>query len=270
MSWSNSRGGSGTCSGTSSWSKSGIALSSGQNVITVTARDAAGNTGTDTLTVTYTPPDTTRPTVTITTPTSGSTYSTGNSQLSIGGTAADNVAVTSVSWSNSRGGSGTCSGTSSWSNSGIVLSSGQNVITVTARDAAGNTGTDTLTVTYTPPDTTRPTVTITTPTSGATYSTSQSQLSIGGTAADNVAVTSVSWSNSRGGSGTCSGTSSWSKSGIVLSSGQNVITVTARDAAGNTGTDTLTVTYTPPDTTRPTVTITTPTSGSTYSTGNPS
>ena len=149
-----------------------------------------------------------------------------------------------MSWSNSRGGSGTCSGTSSWSKSGIVLSSGQNVITVTARDAAGNTGTDTLTVTYTPPDTTRPTVTITTPTSDSTYSTSQSQLSIGGTAADNVAVTSVSWSNSRGGSGTCSGTSSWSKSGIALSSGQNVITVTARDAAGNTGTDTLTVTYT--------------------------
>ena len=84
--------------------------------------------------------DATLPTVTITTPTSGSTYSTSQSQLSIGGTASDNVAVTLVSWSNSRGGSGTCSGTNSWSNSGIVLSSGQNVITVTARDAAGNTG----------------------------------------------------------------------------------------------------------------------------------
>ncbi len=268
MSWTNSRGGSGNCSGTSSWSKSGIVLSSGQNVITVTAKDAAGNTGTDTLTVTYTPPDTTRPTITITTPTSGSTYSTGNSQLNIGGTAADNKAVTTVSWTNSRGGSGNCSGTSSWSKSGIVLSSGQNVITVTAKDAAGNTGTDTLTVTYTPPDTTRPTITITTPTSGSTYSTGNSQLNIGGTAADNKAVTLVSWTNSRGGSGNCSGTSSWSKSGIVLSSGQNVITVTAKDAAGNTGTDTLTVTYTPPDTTRPTITITTPTSGSTYSTGN--
>ena len=92
--------------------------------------------------------DTTLPMVTITTPTSGSTYSTSQSQLSIGGTASDNVAVTLVSWTNSRGGSGTCSGTSSWSNSGIVLSSGQNVITVTAKDAAGNTGTDTLTVTY--------------------------------------------------------------------------------------------------------------------------
>jgi hypothetical protein len=153
VSWTNSRGGSGTCSGTSTWSKSGIVLSGGQNVITVTARDAAGNTAADTLTVTYTPPDTTRPTVSITTPTSGSSYATGNSQLSIGGTASDNKDVSSVSWTNSRGGSGTCSGTSTWSKSGIALSSGQNLITVTARDAAGNTGTDSLTVTYTPPDT---------------------------------------------------------------------------------------------------------------------
>ena len=153
-----------------------------------------------------------------------------------------------MSWTNSRGGSGTCSGTNTWSESCIVLSSGQNVITVMAMDAAGNTAADTLTVTYTPPDITRPTVTITTPTSETTYSTGLSPLSIGGTAADNVAVTSVSWTNSLGGSGTCSGTNTWSKSGIVLSSGRNIITVTAMDATGNTGTDTLTVTYSPPDT----------------------
>jgi len=98
------------------------------------------------------------------------------------------------------------------------------------------------------PDTTRPSITITAPTTNSTYATGQSTLNIGGSASDNVAVTAVSWSNSRGGSGTCSGTSSWSKTGIALSSGQNVITVTARDAAGNTKTDSLTVTYTPPST----------------------
>ena len=53
----------------------------------------------------------------------------------------------------------------------------------------------------------------------------------------------MSWSNNRGGNGTCSGTTTWSKTGITLQSGQNIITVTARDAAGNSGTDTLTVTY---------------------------
>ena len=201
--------------------------------------------------MTYTPPDATRPTVSITTPTSGSTYATGNSQLNIGGTASDNKAVTLVSWANNRGGSGTCSGTSTWSKSGIALSSGQNIITVTVRDAAGNTAADTLTVTFTTPDTTdttQPTASITTPTSAPTYSAGNPLLSIGGTASDNKAVTLVSWTNSRGGSGSCSGTNTWSTSGIVLSSGQNVITVMARDAAGNTGMDTLTVTYTPSDT----------------------
>ena len=70
-------------------------------------------------------------------------------------------------------------------------------------------------------------------------------LTLGGTASDNVGVTQVTWANDRGGSGTATGTTSWSVSGIVLASGANVLTVTARDAAGNTSTDTLTVTYTP-------------------------
>ena len=38
---------------------------------------------------------------------------------------------------------------------------------------------------------------------------------------------------------------------MTLQSGSNVITTTARDAAGNTGTDTLTITYTVADTTPP-------------------
>lgn len=91
-------------------------------------------------------------------------------------------------------------------------------------------------------DTTAPTITITSPTSSSTYTTSSSSLTIGGTASDNVGVTQVTWSNSSGGSGTANGTTSWSRSGISLTRGTNVITVTARDAAGNTRTDTLTVT----------------------------
>ncbi len=81
-----------------------------------------------------------------------------------------------------------------------------------------------------------PTVTITSPTSPATHTATATPLNLGGTASDNVAVTQVTWTNDRGGSGTASGTTSWSASGIVLQSG-NVLTVTARDAAGNTSTD---------------------------------
>src|SRR5207244_68000 len=137
-------------------------LQPGTNVVTMTAKDAAGNPGTSTLTVTY---DTSAPTVAITTPTGAATDSTGSSPLTVGGTAADNVGVTQVTWANDRGGSGTATGTTSWSASGIPLQPGTNVVTVTAKDAAGNPGTSTLTVTY---DTSAPTVSITAPAGGAT------------------------------------------------------------------------------------------------------
>jgi hypothetical protein len=146
--------------------------------------------------------------------------------------------------------------------SGIVLQPGTNVLTVTARDAANNTGTATLTVTNTGTDTTAPTVAITTPTAAAAFFTNSSPLTLAGTAADNVGVTQVSWGNNRGGSGTAAGTTAWSVSGIVLQTGTNALTVTASDAAGNTGTATLTVTY---DTTAPTASITAPSGGATVS-----
>src|SRR4029077_15104378 len=104
------------------------------------------------------------------------------------GTAADNVGVTQVTWANSRGGSGIATGTTSWSASGIALQAGTNVVTVTARDAAGNTGTAILTVTYNSPDTTAPTVNITAPTSGTTVS---GVVTVTATASDNVGVVGV-------------------------------------------------------------------------------
>ncbi|MCK5513675.1 MAG: hypothetical protein KAJ00_04185, partial [Deltaproteobacteria bacterium] len=99
------------------------------------------------------PPDTQSPTVTITSPTSASTYDTSNSIINIGGTASDNVGVTLVTWFNDRGGSGSASGTINWSVSSINLAQGENVIAVIAADAAGNTGTDIITINYTPPTT---------------------------------------------------------------------------------------------------------------------
>ncbi len=154
------------------------------------------------------PSDTIAPTVAITTPTSAATFTTGSSPLTLGGTAADNVGVTQVSWSNDRGGSGTASGTTSWSVSGIVLQSGTNVLTVTARDAANNTATATLTVTYTPPIPRRRPLRSPRHLGGHFFTNASSPLTLAGTAADNVGVTQVSWSNDRGGSGTASGTTS--------------------------------------------------------------
>ncbi|HYR13742.1 MAG TPA: hypothetical protein VEQ67_05920, partial [Mycobacterium sp.] len=89
------------------------------------------------------------------------------------------------------------------------------------------------------------------PTAIATYLTNTSPLALAGSAADNVAVARVTWLNSAGGAGTASGTTLWSVPAIPLQPGLNVLIATARDAAGNTASATLTVTYDPfaPDTT---------------------
>jgi acid phosphatase type 7 len=244
VTWSNAaNGGTGTASGTTSWTAS-IALAAGSNAITVTAKDAAGNPATDTITVTYTPGDATAPLVSITTPTSAATHATSATPLALGGTASDNVGVTQVTWTNAgTGGTGTAAGTTSWTAS-IPLASGSNTITVRAEDAAGNFATDVVTVTYTPPagDTTNPALTIVSPAANPFAATSE-PLAVSGGATDDVAVATVTWSNAAtGGSGTASGTTTWSAS-IPLAAGANAITITAVDTSGNRASAALSVTY---------------------------
>ncbi len=93
--------------------------------------------------------DSTPPTISITTP-SSPTSSTTSASLLVQGTAGDNVAVTSVTWTNSAGGSGTASGTTAW-NSLISLTVGTNTLTFTAHDGGGNNTSAVATVTYAPP-----------------------------------------------------------------------------------------------------------------------
>lgn len=84
-------------------------------------------------------------------------YVTGSPQLTLGGTATDDIGVVRVTWRNDQGGSGTASGTSSWSVSGIALAPGNNRLTVTAYDAAGRLANRLLLVNYTGTATTPPT-----------------------------------------------------------------------------------------------------------------
>ena len=88
--------------------------------------------------------DTTAPTITITSPTSDSTYTTKTSPISIGGMAWDSSGIRSVRWSNSKGDSWPVNGTTNWSIPGINLPAGNNSITVTATDGAGNMSEDTI------------------------------------------------------------------------------------------------------------------------------
>lgn len=206
------------------------------------------------------------PVVTITSPTSNPTYATPLSTIDLAGTSSiSSGTVDSVSWSNDRGGSGVCTGTTTWGKTGITLLSGVNILTVTATSDLGETNTDVLTVTYTPINPI-PVIEITSPTSSPTYATALNSINIAGNSSvSSGSITSVTWVNDRGGSGTCSGTTSWSQAGITLLEGINVLTVTATTDLSEINTDILTVTYTAVNPI-PNIDITSPTSNPTYST----
>jgi len=248
VTWSNSLGGSGTAYGTASWQTRGnVQLFAGENVITVTAHNAVGDTGSDTLTITY---ETVLPTCTITSPTSSPTHVTNLATIDLAGSASDSSGIAAVTWKNvATGTTGTASDTDSWSITGIALNLGMNLIYVNATDNAGNKGSDAIWVIYSI-DTLA--VTITAPTADPTMTTGWHMIYLRGTASDDVKVTNVVWSNSLGGSGIAYMTPQWgassvnwqSRGNVLLSPGDNVITVTAYDSAGNSATDVLTVTYT--------------------------
>jgi hypothetical protein len=255
--WSNNRGGSGVATGTSDWSVVAVALQAGVNVVTISARDAAGNTATDTISITS---DGKAPVLAITAPGGAGPHVTKAETFSLAGTATDDLGVTDVAWTNSRGGSGTASGAASWNIASVALQTGVNVITVTARDAAGNRTTASISVTR---DSRAPSIAIAAPTSNATFVTNALGTGLRGTASDDATVSQVTWQNSRGGSGTASGTTDWSVPSAALQTGTNVITVTARDAAGNTASATLTITL---DIKAPVVSIVSPTNASGFAT----
>jgi hypothetical protein len=215
------------------------------------------------------PSDKRRPTVNITAPTSSSRFTTNSSRLDVSGTASDKVGVTQVTWTNSRGGSGTATGTTIWFASGIELQAGTNKLTVTAHDAAGNTATTTLTVTYTSPvsDTIGPAAVITSPTNNQAVNISP--ITVAGTASDaglgnsGISSVTVNGTAAAGGTATGSATANWSQA-LTLSPGSNTITVVATDngPAQNATTVRITVVY---DSIAPTVAITSPTTGATVS-----
>jgi hypothetical protein len=85
------------------------------------------------------------PSITVTAPPTTST----SPFITVNGTATDDAAISSVTWANDRGGSGTATGTTSWSATNIPLQAGTNVINVTVQDASGSRVTTSFTVTVT-------------------------------------------------------------------------------------------------------------------------
>ena len=214
------------------------ALVEGDTPVTVTATDAVGNTGSGSGSVTV---DLTGITVTI------EPQTTNDATPEITGTVDDpsatvSVSVAGVDYVATNNGDGT------WTladDTVAALAEGGNTAMVTATDGGGDTATDSATITV---DLTAPAVTVdpvvsndTTPalTGSVDDSTASVVVTVGG----------VDYPATNNGDG------SWTLADNTLSplvEGDSPVTVTATDAAGNSGTDSATITI---DLTGPSVTI---------------
>jgi len=201
----------------------------GPHTFTVNAADNAGNTASATVNYVV-DPDTIRPAITITSPVDGQHYAQGATILPTFSCA-------------DAGGSGVATCTAA---TPIDTSIGTHAFTVNATDNAGNTATKTVNYTV-DADTTRPTITITSPIDGHHYP-------LGETIAPTYSCADA------GGSGVSSCTAA---AAIDTTVGTHAYTVNAIDRAGNTATKTVGYTV-DPDTTPPTIAITSPVDGQHY------
>jgi len=187
--------------------------------------------------------DTNLPTISITQPTTGVSYNSETDTINLAGIASDETSLSGIEWSSSTGQGGVALGTNNWTISDILLTAGNNIITVTARDEAGNAASDTITLIYQAADTDNvaPTIAIQSPTSRKFYFSKQALIQINGIASDNNELNRIEWVNSRGGRGVCSGTDTWQSDSILLYRRWNRITVIAYDHSGNSNQDTISV-----------------------------
>jgi len=213
--------------------------SNGPHTLTAVARDGFGVRYTSapvTVTVSNAPPlDTTPPTVSITSPAPGATVS---ATITVTASASDNVGVVGVQFrldGVNLGAEDTAAPYSaSWNTT--TASNGPHALTAVARDAAGNHTTSApVTVTVSnapPPDTTPPTVSITSPSNGATVS---ATVTVAANASDNVGVAGVQFRLDGVNLGAEDTTAPYSVSWntTTATNGPHTLTGVARDAAGN-------------------------------------
>jgi hypothetical protein len=206
-----------------------------------------------------TPPgssDGTPPTVSITSPAGGTTYTSAQT-VTISASATDNVGVTRVDFYD--GATLAASDTTSpYSHTWTFTETSNGVHTWTARayDAAGNnTASGAVALTVAVPDTQAPTVAFTTPVTGTTYTAAQT-VTIGVTASDNVGVRRVEFRDGAVLIRTDE-ESPFSHPWTITQSanGVHVWSATAYDAAGNSRTATTTVTVAITDIQAPVVSL---------------
>jgi parallel beta-helix repeat protein len=213
---------------------------------TAIAENAAGDKTTSAaVSVTVNNVDQTAPQVSITSPANGSTFS---GTVNLAASASDNVGVAGVQFSldgSALGAELTAAPYSfSWNTGALPV--GDHTLTATARDAAGNRTSASVTVKVA--DTVAPTVSITSPASGSTVS---GAVNLTASATDNVGVVGVQFliDGANYGNEVASG-SAISCNTLNLVNGAHTVSAIARDAAGNKKTSAA-VSFTVSNTTTP-------------------
>jgi len=218
------------------FSFTGIVLHEGENSFTVTAKDSFGNNSDPSAPVIVVL-DTTAPQMAVISPVDRSILNT--PQISVTGTIDDPTATVTVNGLAAR-----TAGTA-WTLDGFALQEGNNTLLIEARDAAGNKGSATLTVTL---DTVSPVFTITAPMDGSYFRTPV--IAVAGSVSETVPGVTV---NGRAASVIGK---NFSLSDLALNEGVNLIQLATQDSAGNPGSATVSVIL---DTVAPVVTFSFPT-----------
>ncbi|WP_083969068.1 Ig-like domain-containing protein [Hyalangium minutum] len=214
----------------------------GSHTLTSKAYDAAGNVGTSSGVTVTVSNDLTPPSVSITAPTAGTTVS---GTVSLQASASDDRGVVRVELYQGTTLIGTDTAAPyslSWNSR--TVANGIRSLTAKAYDAAGNVGTSAAVTVLVDNDVTSPTVSITSPTSGATVA---GTVTITATASDDRGVQKVDFYRGS----TLLGTDTSAPYGIdwnTLQGGNGTysLTATVSDLAGNVGTATLSVTVNNP------------------------
>ena len=232
----------------------------GMHLITATAYDSCGNvTAATSIQIEV---NLGNPSVTISHPIEGNCYNT--LPISIYGNATDNVSVSSVhvsvdggAFSGVTGFSGPGS-TISWTSSAGSLISGVHTVVTQVSDNLNHTSLSSI-ITFNV-DIDAPHIGITT-TSGYTFP--SNNVTINGTASDNINISYVYVNIGGLSSGTASGTTLWTYNEPNLGDGTHIVTATAYDTCGNTVSGTISVTV---NTGNPTCNILNPIDGNCYNT----
>jgi hypothetical protein len=205
---------------------------------------------------TPTPPSTPSPTTPLSFAVNAVPSSTTADAVLVTGTVNGGAGGIVVGWSSDRGSSGLAQGGTYWS-AQVPLLNGANTITFTASDAAVATVSRAVVVT-------RQVIAgpviieLNYPAGTGAFTTTQSPVSLQGSASQSSGIRSVTWSTDKGASGMAAGTNPWNTGAIPLQAGLNTVSLLVVANDSTTAFRTVLITYaqsTSRDTTAPSLTI---------------